>query len=225
MNGSTLLSLLVFTITAVLSPFSLIAFGLVLATDRGPRNGLAFIFGWITTVMLIGVAISIVGDATTVTEDNTPGAWLLALEIALGIVILVAWVRRRVRPKEREQAIEAKPEPGWQRRIGTMGYPGAFVMGGAVQTWPVMIAAASEIMRAHLGAGSTLVWMLVFAVASTAGLVVLEVMAVRSPGSAVTRLNSMRGYIEQHRDSVLNWVYLVAGLWLVVRGAIGLVNR
>ncbi len=57
MTSSSLVTLLVLALTAVVSPFSLIVFSLVLATDRGPRNGAAFIVGWIVTVVLIGTVM------------------------------------------------------------------------------------------------------------------------------------------------------------------------
>ena len=91
-----------------------------------------------------------------------------------------------------------------------------------MQTWPVMIAAAGEILRLGLGAGASLAWMLAFAVLTTAGIMVLEVLAWRAPSSAVERLDRLRGYIANHRDSVINWLYLVAGLWLFFRGLLGL---
>ena len=65
--------------------------------------------------------------------------------------------------------------------------------------------------------------MFAFALSTTAGIVVLEVLAWRSPGSAVERLNRLRNYIDNHRDSVVNWLYLVAGLWLAFHGLLGLV--
>jgi hypothetical protein len=137
----------------------------------------------------------------------------------LGVVLIIAWARRRFRPHEKVEVIDkpAKPEPAWQRHIATMGYPGAFVTGGAVQTWPVMIAAASDILRLDLGGAASLAWMFAFALSTTAGIVVLEVLAWRSPSSAVDRLNRIRSYIDNHRDSVLNWLYLIVGLWLFFR--------
>jgi threonine/homoserine/homoserine lactone efflux protein len=223
-TSSTLVSLLVLALVAAASPFSLVAFSLVLATKRGPRNGVAFIVGWVTTVMLLGIVLSLVGSNVEVKSSNTAGKWVLALELALGVVLVAAWTRRRFRPREQEAVVDApvKPEPAWQRHLSTMGYPGAFVAGGAVQTWPVMIAAAADILRLDLGAGKSLAWMLAFAVSTTAGIMVLEVLAWRSPSSAVERLDRLRGYIANHRDSVLNWLYLVAGLWLFFRGLLGL---
>ena len=103
-----------------------------------------------------------------------------------------------------------------------MGYPGAFIAGGAVQTWPVMIAAAAEILRLDLSGPRKLEWMFIFALATTAGIVVLEVLAWRSPGSAAARLQRIRTYVDVHRDAVLNWLALLGGLWLIFRGVLGL---
>ena len=105
MTGSTLGTLLVLALTAALSPFSLVAFSLVLATDRGPRNGVAFICGWITTVALIGVAMSFLGSSVSVHASNTAGKWTLALELALGAVLVAAWARRRYRPHKVKAAV------------------------------------------------------------------------------------------------------------------------
>jgi len=223
-NSSTLSTLLVLAITAALSPFSLVAFSLVLATDRGPRNGIAFILGWITTVTLIGVAMSVIGANVEINEDNTAGKWTLALELALGLVMIVVWARQRYRPRAKTVEVDKppKPEPAWQRKINTMGYVGAFFTGGAVQTWPVMIAAANDIVRLGLPGPQALAWMFAFALATTAGIVVIEVLAWRAPESAADRLNRIRSYVDGHRDSVLNMIYLVVGLWLTFRGLLGL---
>ena len=219
------MSLFVLAVTAAASPFSLVAFSLVLATDRGPRNGIAFICGWIVTVTLIGVFVSILGSGIEFEKSNTAGKWTLALELALGVVLIVVWARRRFRPQPKPVVVdvEEKEPPAWQRKLATMRYPGAFVAGGAVQTWPVMIAAAAEILRLDLGPAQSLEWMFLFALATTAGIVTLEVLAWRSPGSAAARLGRLRAYIDGHRDSVINWAYLVAGLWLFFRGLLGLI--
>ncbi len=225
MTGSELVSLLILAFTAAASPFSLIAFSLVLATDRGPKNGIAFICGWIVTVTMIGVVMSILGSGVEFKQSNTAGKWTLALQLALGVMLIVVWVRRRFRPKLTPEFkdVEPKAEPAWQRKIATMGYPGAFIAGGAVQTWPVMIAAAAEILRLDLGPAESLGWMFLFALSTTAGIVVLEVLAWRSPGSAADRLARLRGYIDAHRDSVVNWAFLLGGLWLLFRGLLGLI--
>ena len=125
-TSSALVSLLILALTAAVSPFSLVAFSLVLATDRGPRNGIAFICGWVTTVTLIGVVMSLIGENADVNSSNTAGKWTLALELAIGVVLILAWARRRFRPHEKKEVVEkpAKPEPAWQRHIATMGYAG-----------------------------------------------------------------------------------------------------
>jgi hypothetical protein len=225
MNASTLGTLALLAVTAAASPFSLISFSLVLATARGPRNGIAFIAGWVSTVMLIGVAMAVFGANKTVTESNTAGKWTLAVEFALGALLLVLWVRRRHytgAPGVTPEPAAAMPEPAWQRRLSSMGYGGAFVAGGLVQTWPVMIAAAVEILRLDLAASANIAWMFLFAITTTAGIVVLEVLAWRNPGSAAERLDRIRTYVSDHREAVVNWLFLLGGLTLFFRGLLGL---
>jgi hypothetical protein len=178
------------------------------------------------TVTLIGVVMALLGSSVEFKQSNPAGKWTLALELALGVVLILIWARRRFRPKPKPVAVVAPVEdtepPAWQRKIGTMGYPGAFIAGGAVQTWPVMIAAAAEILRLDLAASESLLWMFIFAVATTAGIVTLEVLAWRSPGSAAARLQRIRNYVDAHRDAVINWLALLGGLWLIFRGLLGL---
>jgi len=225
MTGSSLATLLVLALTAAASPFSLIVFSLVLATDRGAKNGFAFIIGWIITVILIGVVMVALGDAVDVPSSRRPREWFLALQLALGTILIILFVRRRARPRPAavEDPVEpAKPEPGWQRRIATMRSPGALVLGGATQTWPVMIAAGAEIARLDIPKSETFLWIVLFALATTAGIVILEVLAIRNPGTAADRLAQIRAYVANHRDSVINWAYLLGGLWLIYRALIGL---
>lgn len=207
------------------SPFSLIAFSLVLATDRGPRNGVAFIAGWITTVVAIcGVAIA-VGGATSVEDSGTPSDVTLGIEIGVGAVMIMIWARRRLRRElgtgDAEAAV-AKPEPAWQRRIASMRWRGAFVLGGATQTWPIMIAAGAEIARSGMNTAASLVSAVVFACVTAIGIGALEVLALRSPGSAAARLERIRNYVSAHRDPAINLVMLAGGVWLIVRGVLGL---
>jgi len=224
MTGSSLMTLLVLALTAAVSPFSLIVFSLVLATDRGPRNGIAFIVGWIITVVLIGVVMITIGGAADVPTSETPREWFLALQLALGTMLVILFVRRRLRPRPVvDKTVEpAKPMPGWQRKIATMRAPGALVLGGATQTWPVMIAAGAEVARLDVPVAEAVLWMFLFALATTAGIVVLEILAIRSPGTAANRLDNIRAYVDNHRDSVINWAYLFGGLWLIYRALIGL---
>jgi len=220
-NTSSLATLAVLALTAAASPFSLIAFSLVLATERGTKNGIPFIAGWITMVMVIGVAGLIVGGSADVSSSGTTSDAVYGFEIGLGVVLLTMWMRRRLRAPI-EPIVEAKPTPAWQHRITTMKAPGAFVLGGAVQTWPVMLAGVAEITHLGMSTGQAVVWLFVFACATVSGVVILDVLALRSPGSAAARLERITDYVDSHRDSVISWILLGGGIWLTARGVIGL---
>jgi hypothetical protein len=222
-NSSTLGTLAVLALTAAASPFSLIAFSLVLATDRGTKNGIPFIAGWMTTVMLIGVAGLIVGGTANAGSSGTTSDAIYGAEIALGVVVLTMWMRRRLRAPI-EVVVSDKPDPAWKRRITTMKAPGAFVLGGAVQTWPVMLAGVAEITHLGMSTADAVLWLFLFACATVSGVVILDVLALRSPGSAAARLDRITGYVDAHRNTVISWILLGGGIWLTARGIIGLVS-
>lgn len=230
MSGGLWSTLLVLAATGAASPFSLVAFSLVLATDRGTKNGVAFICGWIVTVVAICMVSVAIGSAASTSSDGTSSDVTLGIEIALGAVVLTMWVRRRFRARlgiaEPVVAVEDvapdKPEPAWRRRIATMKTPGAFVLGGATQTWPVMIAAGAEIARSDLSTASAFGVSVVFALLTTAGIVILEILAWRHPGTAAARLLRIEDYVAGHRDTVISWLLLIGGIWLMGRGIAGL---
>ena len=228
MTGSSLATLLVLALTAAVSPFSLIVFSLVLATDRGAKNGFAFICGWIITVVLIGVVMIAIGDAADVPTSQTPRKWFLALQLTLGTMLIILFVRRRLRGRPIEEPVAVlPPSPSRPGNAGSprCGHPARVILGGATQTWPVMIAAGAEVARLDIPRAEAVLWMVLFAIATTAGIVVLEILAIRSPGSAASRLARIRTYVDNHRDSVINWAYLFGGLFLVYRGLIGLLVK
>jgi hypothetical protein len=234
-------TLVVLAVTAAIAPFGLIAFSLVLATDRGTRNGVAFIVGWIATVVAICAVCVALGGAADVDQGGTSGDVTLGIQIGLGAVLLMLWVRRRVRarlgltdadvpdeldpvPVPEADPEPEKPPPAWQRRIASMGVVGAFVLGGALQPWPIMIAGGAEIAQAGVAATAAILVAVLFAVGSAVGIIVLEGLALRSPGSAAARLVSIRSYVDTHRDSVITWALLVGGLWLMARGVYGILT-
>ncbi len=223
MNASSLASLAVLALTAAASPFSLIAFSLVLATERGTKNGIPFIAGWMTMVMVIGFAGLAIGGSANVSSGGTSSDAIYGAEIALGVVVLTMWMRRRLRAPI-ESVVEDKPDPAWQRRITTMKAPGAFVLGGAVQTWPVMLAGVAEITHLGMSTAQAVVWLFLFACATVSGVVILDVLALRSPGSAAARLEQITNYVDAHRNTVISWILLGGGIWLTARGIIGLIG-
>lgn len=98
MNASSQASLAVLALTAAASPYILIAFSLVPATERGTKNGVPFIAGWVTMVMAIGVAGLIIGGAANVSSGGSTSDAICGAEIASGVVVLTMWRRDPARP-------------------------------------------------------------------------------------------------------------------------------
>ena len=92
-----------------------------------------------------------------------------------------------------------------------------------MQTWPVMLAGVAEITRGGLGDGEAVAVTFLFALGTVLGVLTLEILAMRAPGSAAARLDRIQNYVDSHRDTVISWIMLVGGIWLLGRGVLGLV--
>ena len=87
-----------------------------------------------------------------------------------------------------------------------------------------MLAGVAEITHLGMSTDEAVLWLFLFACATVTGVVILDVLALRSPGSAKARLDQITGYVDAHRNTVISWILLGGGIWLTARGVIGLVN-
>ena len=241
MTGGSWSTLAVLALTSAIAPFGLIAFSLVLATERGTRNGIAFILGWIATVMAIDAVVLIVGGAVEVDRGGTPGDVTLGIEIGLGAVLFTMWVRRPrpppTGPRRTRRARHARSGPHRDRGAHTGQAPAGVatphrVHGGgrcvrARRRAPAVAdhdrrgrGDRADRHRNRRGAARRV------ALRDRFGRRDHRARGARrgTPGSAAARLDRIRTYVETHRDSVVNWALLIGGLWLVGRGVAGLVR-
>jgi peptidoglycan/LPS O-acetylase OafA/YrhL len=104
-----------FAVAAGLSPIPIVGVVLMLGSPRGRSNGLAFVAGWVVSILVLGgVVLAVAGGAGA--DDSVQGP--AYLKLALGVLLLFIALRQwRGRPKEREQ-----PEPPkWMAAIATLG--------------------------------------------------------------------------------------------------------
>jgi hypothetical protein len=223
MGNATFAGLLLLTITAAITPLGLIAFSLVLASNHAMRNAIAFIAGWVLTIALIAIATAQVASTVTFSNNNAPGQAASIVSVVAGFVLITWGMHRRRHTIDTSTNSLPKPEPAWELRVKTMGVIGAFVLGFLVQPWVIVTGTVADILSTDASATATLIALLSFAVGSILGFVVLLTLAIRHPGSATVRLDKIRNYVDNHRNSVINWLLLITALWLVVRGLVSLV--
>lgn len=213
-----ILTLMLLGVFASLEPVSVIAFVVVLATERGVKNGIAFIFGWVACVMVLLIAAAVFGVDESFEPGQTFNIVSAIVEMVLGVLLLLfAWYRRSHPPKP-----STETESGLARRVANITIPGAFVFGALIQSWPVTIAAAAEITRAKLGVAAGIVAGLIYAVFSVATFIIMVTLSLRNPEGTEDRLDRLRVWIDTHRARIAVILSFVVGLYLLASGGIAL---
>ena len=211
MDANTLL----LAVAVALSPTGVLASVLLLTTDRGVRKAGAFALGWFLAVAVVGL-LTILADSRLDTPPgsttSTASAWL---DVVLGAVLVVMAIRTRRR------ATAGPNEPSWMARLDHMPVPLAFGFGIFMPPYVIAAAAANSIVKGSGSSGTSPLAVVVTVVVSSLGVVVPWVVAVTA-SSADSWIASWRTWLLAHWPTVLSWLLLVIGAWLVVQGVAAL---
>jgi hypothetical protein len=201
-----------------LDPLAFIAVIVVSAQQR--RNGLAFVSGWLLTLVVLCLApvIFIHGHA----ERRGPPAhrhlkaWLfLILGVVLIVLALRAWQLGR-----RDRGDEV---PKWYRRLQRVGPRSSFFAGLVLPSIPAAIAAGAAAFHTNLSLAGQLLALLVFLVVSSLNVVVPVAVLYLKP-SAAPALARMNSWAFLRRHSITFVVLGLIGLGLIARSMFRLIH-
>jgi hypothetical protein len=108
-------------------------------------------------------------------------------------------------------------------RIEGMSLPSAAILAMLMQPWVLVAAGVADIAKAPLGSAASIVALVLFLLLASSALLTLQILAVRSPATARDRLDRLRHFLERNRDTVIVWLALIVGFYLIVKGAAGIV--
>lgn len=101
--GHTATRILLYAVVAAASPVGLVATFAVLTSRRGRGNGLAFVAGFVLGQSAAFIVAYIIGSAATAGQAAGHRTFSAALELALGIgLLMLAWPERRREGKARD---------------------------------------------------------------------------------------------------------------------------
>lgn len=200
-----------------IEPLPIIGFILVLSTDRGVRNGGAFLGAWVACLIAVMAATLALTGGAPVASSSIPAAASSVVSLLIGLLLLGVAIERRVHPRP-----EPPPPPGWAKRLDDLHPTGAAVLGVLLQPWPLVAAGAADVMKADLTKGESIAQLVAFAVLATSGLLAMQIWSMASPEAAHAKLDALRAWIDRHRDQAITILAFLVGGWLVVKSVDGL---
>jgi Sap-like sulfolipid-1-addressing protein len=208
---------------AVCSPVSVVTVIVLLTMPAGRRRGIAFVLGWLLAIAVIAaVVVGFAHGQDFSSKKTTPSRAASWAEIVVGLVAIVAALRalRRQSPT----GGSGGETRGWLSRLDRTKWPLAVVVGAFMLTYSLTIAAAAEILKAHVSTQGDVAAFAVFAVASIITIVAPVLVALLAPDRADEWLAAWRRWLLGNSRLIGLIALIVIGAALVARGAHDLIT-
>ena len=216
--GGVIGQILPVAVAVAASPVPVIAVILILFTPQARSNSVAFLFGWVLGLTVVGGIVLIAGDFAS--DDSGESTASGVVKLILGLVFLLLAGRNwRSRPKEGED-----PEmPGWMATIDDFGAGksagiAAVLSGVNPKNLALTVAAAATIAAAGLTTGEEIgafaVFVAIASVTVAAPVLVYLIMEERVQDG----LNSLKGWLIANNNTVMAVLFVVFGAKLLGDG-------
>ena len=201
---------------AFTSPISVVTVIVLLSMPSGRRRALAFLFGWLIAIAVIGaLMVFVLHGQDFASKSSTPSRAASALEVLLGSLLLI-WAVVAYRRREPSQGGQSTPK--WLDRIEQTHWLLAVAVGAIMLSYGLSLAAASEILKANVSRVDAGVAIAVFALTSILTVAAPIVVALVAPDRAAQRLEAWKGWLLRNSRAVALVVLMVVAAFLIVRG-------
>jgi threonine/homoserine/homoserine lactone efflux protein len=203
------LDLVIIGLAIALEPLTIVAFILILSSDKGIWKGLAFILGWTACLVAVIAAVVLLTGGKPPRPSTAPTTVALAIKAALGALLI--WLgyrqwRRMGRPRKK---------PAWMARLDRLSPWAAAGLGVFLQPWSLVAAGAATVVQAKLATVGDWLALVVFCLLATSSFLVLELFTALSPEAASVRTEQVRRWIDKHQDQAIVIGALLVGGWLL----------
>jgi len=217
--SSALGSVVLLGLACAANPWGIMIAILLLDARRGLGIIWTYVLAWTGAIGVVMAALlaglgALFGSGSD--SANTAVSWV---ELALGVVLLGFGVRRLLKPQAEEAPAET---PRWLRAIENISYPAAFLLGIYSATYPVVIAAAGEILRADTTTAGTAALAALFVALGSSSVIAVAALGTFVPSRSAAFLDRMRTWVTAHNRAVITAILFVLGGYLAARGLQGL---
>jgi hypothetical protein len=202
---------------AFTSPVSVVTVIILLSMPAGRRRAIAFLFGWLLALVVIAaIMVLVLHGQDFHSKSSTPSRAASALEVLLGSVLL-AWAI--VAYRRREPASGASPStPKWLDRIEATHWLIAAAVGALMLSYGLTLAAASEILKAHVSRPDAIVAISIFALTSMLTVAAPIVAVIAAPERSEQRLATWKAWLLGNSRAVALVVLMLVAALVLVRG-------
>ncbi len=207
-----------------LSPLSIVAVVVLLASSRARSLGPLFVLGWLLGLVVVGAIVLVVVGPSGAGSSGQRTRWVSSVMIVLGVLLLVDAGRRlggRIRGGQEVSL------PAWMGAIDRLkpaaALGGGMVLGGVrPRSLLLVVAAAAAISQTRIPGGQQAIAYAIFAVIATIGVgapvVIYFAMGTRSE----ELLGRLKGWMRRHNAVIVAVALLVIGVTLIGDGIGGL---
>jgi len=202
------------------SPLAIVAIILILATPRGPLNGLLFTVGWVLGLAALGAVMLVIGGPGGASTHHHPATWVGALHLALGVLLVLFGAREwRRRPRDPAQA----QLPTWMAAIDRftplkiLGL-GLALSAANLKNAPLTISAGASISSAGIPVPQQIVTLAIFVIIASLGVLAPLAVYLIMGERAKRVLGNWRDWAVQHNVVVMAVLFFVLGLKLIGDG-------
>jgi hypothetical protein len=222
--GKILGDILPQAIGVAISPLPIIAVILMLFSKRARSNGLAFMFGWIIALTVVGGVVLVLANAGRISAGGTPSMLAYAIKLLMGLLFLfLAYRNWQKRPKPGEE-----PQmPAWMASIDSFTSGKSFGMAALLagvnpKNLGLTLAAALTISEGGLSNAQSWTVLLVFVLLASITVAAPVLYYIIAGASAEKTLNSWKSWLIVNNGTVMFVLFLILGFKLIGDGLGGL---
>jgi hypothetical protein len=190
----------------------------LLSAKSRPRGAIAFVAGWVASILLTGGLIIGTYSGTRSKPGSSAGNAMLGIQFALGVLLLALAARRWSR---RAATDASTTEPKWLGALDRMRPIVAFGLGMFWVNLVLVVAAALAVADADLSNTDAALAYLLYALLATLGVAAILAVYYVNRARAEARLAGMRSWLTEHNAAVVSVMLAAVGLVFIVRGLIG----
>lgn len=207
---------LIFAVGIAIFPIPMITAVLILLTSDGKKNGLAFLVGWMTGILLLGAILLSLASPYEATSSGHSAAWINWLRLIIGMLLLYASIRK-LRAKLHK---DSTPVPRWMETISSLTFGKSLGIGlllSALNPKNILLAigAVSAIAQADISTTQRAGTWVTFTLIASLGVLIPVVITLLLGQRALTFLNAIKEWLQRNNTTILVILMLIIGTKLI----------